>query len=159
LGWGGWCQIKNNGASCNPAPMVIASGAVDRSHLSPFAPLSESSSSSFFSQDLVPTEVTNKYLLACFFFSPFSSQINYAKSVHLHAFLTSLPCLPYAEASWILEIIRVNGRSQRCATCFFLKKNIRGCYFISYDCCFLHDAYCQLGLSFFSPSLSHFLMY
>lgn len=36
--------------------MVIASGAVDRSHLSPFAPLSESSSSSFFSQDLVPTE-------------------------------------------------------------------------------------------------------
>ncbi|CAD6273387.1 unnamed protein product [Miscanthus lutarioriparius] len=36
--------------------MVIASGAVDRSHLSPFAPLSESPSSSFFSQDLVPTE-------------------------------------------------------------------------------------------------------
>ncbi|KXG20999.1 protein MEI2-like 3 isoform X2 [Sorghum bicolor] len=36
--------------------MVIASGAVDRSHLSPFVPLSESSSSSFFSQDLVPTE-------------------------------------------------------------------------------------------------------
>ena len=49
--------------------MVIASGAVDRSHLSPFAPLSESPSSSFFSQDLVPTEVSNKYL-ACFFFSP-----------------------------------------------------------------------------------------
>ncbi|AQK79650.1 protein MEI2-like 3-like isoform X2 [Zea mays] len=37
--------------------MVIASGAVDRGHLSPIAPLSESpSSSSFFSQDLVPTE-------------------------------------------------------------------------------------------------------
>lgn len=35
--------------------MVIASG-VDRRHLSPFGPLSESPSSSFFSQDLVPTE-------------------------------------------------------------------------------------------------------
>ncbi|KAF8724786.1 hypothetical protein HU200_020720 [Digitaria exilis] len=36
--------------------MVIASGAVDRRHLSPFATLSESSSSSFFSEDLVPAE-------------------------------------------------------------------------------------------------------
>ncbi|CAN6331707.1 unnamed protein product [Urochloa humidicola] len=36
--------------------MVIASGAVDRRHLSPFATLSESSSSSFFSEDLVPPE-------------------------------------------------------------------------------------------------------
>uniref|UniRef100_A0A0D9WBR0 RRM domain-containing protein n=1 Tax=Leersia perrieri TaxID=77586 RepID=A0A0D9WBR0_9ORYZ len=35
--------------------MVIASGAIDRRHLSPFAPASDSSSS-FFSQDLVPTE-------------------------------------------------------------------------------------------------------
>jgi len=36
--------------------MVIASGAVDRGHLSPFATLPESSSSSFFSEDLVPAE-------------------------------------------------------------------------------------------------------
>ncbi|KAL6619872.1 hypothetical protein ACP70R_035011 [Stipagrostis hirtigluma subsp. patula] len=35
--------------------MVIASGVIDRRHLSPFGPLSESSSS-FFSEDLVPTE-------------------------------------------------------------------------------------------------------
>ncbi|KAL6865174.1 hypothetical protein ACP4OV_016325 [Aristida adscensionis] len=35
--------------------MVIASGVIDRGHLPPFAPLSESSSS-FFSEDLVPTE-------------------------------------------------------------------------------------------------------
>lgn len=38
------------------APMVIASGAVDGRHLSPFATLPESSSSSFFSEDLVPAE-------------------------------------------------------------------------------------------------------
>lgn len=36
--------------------MVIASGAIDRRHLSPFTPTSDDSSSSFFSQDLVPTE-------------------------------------------------------------------------------------------------------
>lgn len=53
-----------------PPPMVIASGAVDRRHLSPFATLSESSSSSFFSEDLVPAEVSNGNLLlvSSFFF-------------------------------------------------------------------------------------------
>jgi len=43
--------------------MVIASGAVDRGHLSPFATLPESSSSSFFSEDLVPAEVSNENLV------------------------------------------------------------------------------------------------
>lgn len=38
-----------------PAPMVIASGVIDKRHLSPFGPPSDSSSS-FFSEDLVPTE-------------------------------------------------------------------------------------------------------
>lgn len=46
---------KKKGSSI--APMVIASGAIDRRHLSPFTPTSDDSSSSFFSQDLVPTEV------------------------------------------------------------------------------------------------------
>lgn len=48
-------KTGKKGAKFLPAPMVIASGVIDRGHLSSFGPPPDSSSS-FFSEDLVPTE-------------------------------------------------------------------------------------------------------
>ena len=135
--------------------MVIASGAVDRSHLSPFAPLSESPSSSFFSQDLVPTEVSNKYL-ACFFFSPSLLRLIMQNQC---IYMLSLPPSHPMSSLRRGKLDSGNHQSQWSITkvrdLLHFKKYIyiRGCYFISYDCCFLHDANCQLGFPFFSLPL------
>ena len=141
--------------------MVIASGAVDRSHLSPFAPLSESPSSSFFSQDLVPTEVSNKYL-ACFFFSPSLLRLIMQNQC---IYMLSLPPSHPMSSLRRGKLDSGNHQSQWSITkvrnMLHLKKKNRGCYFTSYDCCFLHDANCQLGLSSFFPlplSFPHVLL-
>lgn len=52
-------KTGKKGVKFLPAPMVIASGVIDRGHLSSFGPPPDSSSS-FFSEDLVPTEVSKK---------------------------------------------------------------------------------------------------